>query len=345
MNPVLEIRGLTVAYGDNTVLDGVDLTVGAGTATAVLGPSGSGKSTLLGVVAGFVPAVAGEIHVGGERVVGPGHSVPPEQRKIAMVFQDFALWPHLSVMETVAYPMRVSGVPRAKRDARASELLEMFGIEELADRYPDQLSGGQQQRVGLARAMARGAEVMLLDEPTAHLDSPLRTTLQGEIRELRHMKDMASVVATHDAAEALAVSDQVALLRNGRVVQSGSPREVYESPVDLWAARLTGPAALLGGEFVCRDGEVHARLGSSTLTAAGDGLDRGSLALVRPDWMRFGGPLQGVVLSVHFRGTHTDHVVSSEAGQVEIRTLGAPQASEGDRVTWSIQRIRVVAES
>ena len=342
MTSALAIRNLTVAYGPHTVLDGVDLRVEAGTALAVLGPSGSGKSTLLAAVAGFVPVVEGEIRVDGEAVVGPGLSLPPEQRRIAMVFQDFALWPHLSVHETVAYPLRVAGIERDTRDRRARELLEMFGIAELADRFPDQLSGGQQQRVGLARAMARDADVMLLDEPTAHLDAPLRAALQDEIGEMRRRRDAGSVVATHDAAEALAVSDQVALLRNGRVVQAGTPSDVYERPFDLWAARLTGPAPVLRGDFVHTRDVVEAQLGSLTLTVTGEGAERGSLGLVRPDWLRFGGALQGVVHAVHFRGTHTDHVVDSEVGQVEIRTLGAPQARTGEPVSWSIERMWVL---
>lgn len=312
--PALQVDGLTVSYGASApVLRELDLTVGPGEAVAVLAPSGGGKSTLLHAVAGFVALQCGEIRVGGRTVAAAGQHEPPEQRGVGMVFQSYALWPHLTALDTVAYPLRRAGRSRAQARGRASELLELMGIGSLAGRRPAQLSGGEQQRVGVARALAREAVLYLFDEPTAHLDTALRGTLQEELANQRLALGAAVLYSTHDVAEAFAVADRVALLRDGAVLQVAAPGQIYDEPVDLWAARLTGPASALE---VAPHGTV----------------------LVRPEWARLGGALPARVVSVRFRGPDTDYRLDTPSGLLEVRERGRPRARVGDQVGATLDR-------
>lgn len=347
--PALECRGLTVAYDRDPVLVEVDLTVAQGEVVALLGPSGSGKSTLLSTVAGFVQPRAGEVSLDGRLVAVPGRSLPPEARHVGVVFQHYALWPHLSALETVAYPLRRAGVRPDEARRRARALLELVEVAELADRRPASLSGGQQQRVGLARALAREAPLQLFDEPTAHLDAVLRTSLQDELTTRRAEAGAAALYATHDAEEALGVADRVALLRAGRVVQIGPATEVYERPVDHWAARLTGAASVLAaGVEVCGDGTVVVTVGDVASRVPGGAAPgapsrgAGAAVLLRPGWARLGGDLPGVVRQVAYRGPHTDVRLDTASGAVTVRCPGPPEARPGDRVSWSLQRAWVV---
>jgi ABC-type Fe3+/spermidine/putrescine transport system ATPase subunit len=310
--PALEVCDLTAAYGGEPVVRGVSLFVGQGQVLALLGPSGSGKSTLLHAVAGFLPPVGGVIRIAGATVAGEGRLVPPERREVGVVFQDHALWPHMSALDTVAYPARRRGAGRGQARADALAILDLFGIGHLAGRRPAELSGGEQQRVGLARALARRPSLYLFDEPTAHLDTHLRGLFLDQLVTRRREQEAAAVYATHDAEEALGLADRVALLRNGRLVQLGTPEEVYERPADLFAARLTGPVGVLDTD----SGRV----------------------LVRPGWARLGGALEGRVRQVLFRGPHSDHLVETAMGELLIREPGPPRHRAGDEVTWSLLR-------
>lgn len=339
----LECRDVELAYAETTVLHGVDLEVGPGESVALLGPSGSGKSSLLAAIAGLQPIVAGEIRLDGQPASTAGMLVPPERRRLAMVFQHYALWPHLTAIETVAYPLRRAGWRSEAARERAAELLDAMGVGALAARRPAELSGGEQQRVGLARAVARQPSLFLFDEPTAHLDTPLRAALQAELAEQRARTGTAALTATHDVGEALAVADRVALLRDGRIVQVGTPLEVYARPVDVWAARLTGSASLLEAELVGRDGSgaYLVRIGDREGLARVDGVVdlRGPVSLlVRPDWATLGGELPGVVRGLAFRGPHTDLRLDTPVGTVELRVAGPPPASVGDAPGWHLER-------
>ncbi len=312
MSAAVECRGVTVDYGSVRAVDGVSFTLAVGETLALLGPSGSGKTTLVYAVAGFVPLAAGEVAIGGVTVATPGRAVPPEDRRVGMVFQNYALWPHLEALDTVAYPLRRQGLGRAEARARARELLARLGLADHGHRRPAELSGGQQQRVGLARALARDAAVYLLDEPTAHVDATVRAAVQEEIARARRDAGAAAIYASHDAEEALALADRVALLRDGRLVQFGTPREVYEEPVDLWAARLTGQASVLDHD--------------------------GAARMVRPEWVHLGGPMPGEVVAVWYRGPHTDYRVETAAGAVVVRAAGPPVAVEGDQPGVTVRR-------
>jgi iron(III) transport system ATP-binding protein len=312
--PALEVRDLVVDYDGATALRGVSLSVRTAEVLALLGPSGSGKSTLLQAVAGFVVPRTGTVRLGGTTVAGNGRPVPPERRDLGVVFQNYALWPHLSALDTVAYPARRRGAgrPQARREALA--IMERLRIAHLADRKPAELSGGEQQRVGLARALARRPSVYLFDEPTAHLDTHVRGVFLAELVARQRASGAAAVYATHDAEEALGLADQVALLHEGRLLQVGTPQQVYDQPVDLFAARLTGPASL-----------IRAPDGAGTV-------------LVRPGWARLGGPWEAEVRAVWFRGPHSDHLVAGPLGELLVREPGPPRHPVGARVGWTLLR-------
>jgi ABC-type Fe3+/spermidine/putrescine transport system ATPase subunit len=337
-------RGVSIGYGATEVVGGLDLEVGRGEMLALLGPSGSGKTTMLSALAGFIPIRSGEVFMGGRLVADARHHEPPERRDVAVVFQSYALWPHLSALETVAYPMRRRGVAPDEARRRADGILDRLGIRSLAGRRPAELSGGEQQRVGLGRALAREASLYLFDEPTAHLDAELREHLGAEIAEQRRRAGAAAIYATHDTAEALALADRVALVRDGRIVQDGSPSVVYDCPVDMWAARLTGPAWTIGMRVMdARDG--HARVDvagvSQAVAIAGAGVPAGgsARAIVRPDWVRLGGDLLAQVEDVAFRGTHTDYRVSTPAGDLGVRAIGPPTVERGAAVGCTLERM------
>ena len=319
--PAVAGRGVSVSYGPAPAVRSLDLIVEAGETVALLGPSGSGKTTLLYAIAGFLALQAGRIELAGKLVASRETSLPPEQRPVAMVFQHYGLWPHLDALETVAYPLRRAGSDAADARRRARELLEQMRIGHLAARRPAELSGGEQQRVGLARALARRPVVYLLDEPTAHLDSGLKTELQAELATRMHADGAAAIHATHDVDEALAVADRVALLRDGEIIQVGSPTEVYSQPLDEWVAGLTGPASFLSGALHAPDADGQGRY------------------LVRPDWVRFDGPIAAVVDDVRYRGTHTDYRLRTERGEVLLRDSGQPRFASGARVSCSIERV------
>ncbi|MDX6291685.1 MAG: iron(III) transport system ATP-binding protein [Kribbellaceae bacterium] len=341
--PALRCVQVSVAHGARIAVRELDLDVAEGEVLALLGPSGSGKSTLLHAIAGFLPPAAGEIRLAGRIVATPHELVPPESRAVAMVFQNHALWPHLSVLETVAYPARRRGIGRRQARADAAELLERLSLARLAERRPAELSGGEQQRVGLARALAREAALYLFDEPTAHLDTHLRAAFQAEAIARQRATGAAAVYATHDAGEALALADQVALLDAGRLVQLGPPDQVYAEPVSLWAARLTGPASVISAPLVSMgNGMAKVTVGGAETKVAvltEQPITAGAQLLVRPDWTAMGGPLPGVVLASWFRGPHTDHLLDTPAGEVLVREPGQESHPAGTRLSWDLHRV------
>jgi ABC-type Fe3+/spermidine/putrescine transport system ATPase subunit len=351
MTAAVSFVGVSLGYGPQDVLAGVNLTVPAGEVVALFGPSGSGKTTLLDAVAGFVAPTLGEIWLAGRLVSNARGCTPPERRRVGMVFQNYALWPHLRVVDIVAYPIRRHGVATAPARRRAMELLARVDIAELAERRPAELSGGQQQRVGLARALAADPEVFLFDEPTAHLDAHLRGVVLAEVARQRAGTGAAALYATHDSAEALAIAGRVAVLHSGRVVQVGAPAEVYARPVDLIAARLTGPVSILTAPVrgfrpasgTAQDtgagpGTATIEIGGvlTTVSCAASGPRPDAPILVRPDWASLGGELPGRVVAVRFGGPHTDYQVDTPAGGILIRESGPPRHAAGAATTWTL---------
>ena len=216
----IHLRGLRQRFGEQTVLDGIDLDVPAGTTLALLGPSGCGKSTLLKLLAGLLRPDEGCVMFGGETVADPSHCVPPEARDLGMVFQDYALWPHMTVAGNVSFPLEMRGVPRAERIAAVAQALARVGLEQMAARRPSALSGGQQQRVALARAIVARPRVLLFDEPLSNLDTQLRATLCDDIRTVLAQLGTTAVYVTHDRSEADALAHTIVTLAHGRVAQT-----------------------------------------------------------------------------------------------------------------------------
>jgi iron(III) transport system ATP-binding protein len=265
MIPAVLCRNLGKRYGEVRAVDGLDLALPRGRLTALLGPSGCGKTTLLRLLAGFEHPDQGTITLDERLVAGPRVWVPPEKRRVGMVFQDYALFPHLSVAQNVAY-----GLPRgAARAGRVAELLELVGLEGLGERLPHQLSGGQQQRAALARALAPGPAVLLLDEPFSNLDAALRRGVRAEVRRILRVAGITTLFVTHDQEEALSLSDQVAVMLHGRVAQIDAPALVYDRPATREVATFVGAANLLPAQA---QGETAlSSLGLLTLCAAAHG--------------------------------------------------------------------------
>ena len=275
----LELSGIRHAYGAREVLRGIDLAVREGEILCLLGPSGDGKTTLLRLIAGLEPLQAGRIALGGSMLAEPGREVPPEARHIGFVFQDFALFPHLTVAENVAFGL--SRTPRGDRAWRVAEALARVGLETHANAHPHMLSGGQQQRVALARALAPGPRVVLLDEAFASLDARLREQVRDDTLHVLQASGIPALIVTHDAEEAMFMADRIALMREGRVVQLGTPEELYLAPAEPFVAGFLGevnrlPARIAGGQ-------AHTAIGALPLPPGPALPDGPAEVLLRPE--------------------------------------------------------------
>jgi iron(III) transport system ATP-binding protein len=250
----LTIEGVSKLFGAQAALTEVSLDVPDGEFLALLGPSGCGKTTMLRLIAGFETASAGRISLGGRVVSGDGVHVPPEKRRTGIVFQSYALWPHMDVAENVAYALKVQGLGRAERDDKVRKALDLVGLSEFASRRPALLSGGQRQRVALARCLAMEPDIVLLDEPLANLDAHLRAAMEEEFAAFHRRTGTTMVYITHDQAEAMALADRIAVMDRGRILQAASPSALYREPVDETVARFIGAGMILPCEIV--DGAV-----------------------------------------------------------------------------------------
>jgi iron(III) transport system ATP-binding protein len=281
MQKQLEVKNASVAYAAKTVVSDVGFELESGEIGCLLGPSGCGKTSLLRAIAGFEPLAAGEIHLHGQRVSRSGMTLPPEKRRVGMVFQDFALYPHLTVAQNVAFGLK--GLGRGQKSVRVEELLRLVGLQEQADYYPHQLSGGQQQRVALIRAMAPRPQILLLDEPFSGLDVELREQLAREVRGILQREGVTAMLVTHDQFEAFAMADRIGVLGEGRLRQWASGYQLYHAPVDRFVADFIGQGEFIPG-LVVDMGHVDTALGRVqgrfvTEVAIGDRVE----LLIRPD--------------------------------------------------------------
>jgi len=339
----LAVRGLVKSFGAADVLRGVELVVPQGAFAAVLGPSGCGKTTLLRIVAGFETADSGTVALDGVVVSGPGCALPPERRRIGIVPQEGALFPHLTVAGNVGF-----GLPRlSRRSGRIGEMLELVGLAGFGPRLPGELSGGQQQRVAVARALAPDPALVLLDEPFSALDTGLRAALREDVRAAVRAAGATAVLVTHDQQEALSMADLVAVLRDGRVVQAAPPAELYGAPRDLGVATFVGEAVVLPA--VIEDGRAQTALGLLAVRDAvpARGLGVGSLAgtvVVRPEQVVIGAPTIGVLARVgptvfygHDALVHLALASGGRTPEVFARTQGPAQVAEGEQVGLTVQ--------
>ncbi|MEJ1974950.1 MAG: ABC transporter ATP-binding protein [Acetobacteraceae bacterium] len=261
---MISIRGLRKAYGRFVALEGLDLDIAAGEVIALLGPSGCGKSTTLQLVAGFIEPTGGEIRVSGRLMSRAGMVVPPERRGMSLIFQSYAIWPHKTVAENVAFGLQVRGLPKAEIAERVKAHLGTVRLEHLAERYPAELSGGQQQRIALARALVVNPAILLLDEPLSNLDANLREEMRFEIRRLHDTTGITMIYVTHDQTEAMVCADRIAVMNKGRIDQVGTGFEIYEQPRTKFVASFIGRSNALPGRLVERgvvaaaDATLHA---------------------------------------------------------------------------------------
>jgi iron(III) transport system ATP-binding protein len=335
--PGVMIRGLTKRYGGVAAVENLSLDVGPGELVAVLGPSGCGKTTTLRLVAGFLAPEAGEIWVGDRCLSSPAAVVPPERRRMAMIFQSYALWPHMTVGQNVGYGLRFKReLTRADRERRVQDMLRVVQLDRHAGRYPGELSGGQQQRVAVARALVVEPEILLLDEPLSNLDANLREEMRFEIRRLHEAFGITTLYVTHDQAEAMVISDRIAVIHAGRVAQVGTAEELFDHPRTRFVAEFIGKTNLVDGVAVAPDTVAR---GDLRLRIATGGLAPGSpVALsIRPHQVELAiaegdgaggrrGPneLRGIVRRATFLGDGVEYQVEIAATDLVLRVVAPP---------------------
>ncbi|HXH83099.1 MAG TPA: ABC transporter ATP-binding protein [Candidatus Tectomicrobia bacterium] len=332
--PGVRLRDLTKRYGGVAAVEGLSLDVAPGELVALLGPSGCGKTTTLRLIAGFLRPEAGEVSVGERCLSSPASVVPPERRRMAMIFQSYALWPHMTVARNVAYGLRFKpDVPRADRDRRVREMLAVVQLAGFEDRYPGELSGGQQQRVAVARALVVEPEILLLDEPLSNLDANLREEMRFEIRRLHEKFGITTLYVTHDQAEAMVISDRIAVMQQGRVAQVGPPAEVFERPRTRFVADFIGRTNVVAGTAVTRDvlarGAVRLRVGDAVLKPGAPvavSIRPHLIELVPPAEVAVadGNALRGLVQRASFLGDSIDYHVAIADSDVVLRVAAPP---------------------
>jgi len=333
--PGVSLKALTRRYGDVAAVQDLSLDVKPGELVALLGPSGCGKTTTLRLIAGFLTPEAGEIWVGDRCLSSPAAVVPPERRRMAMIFQSYALWPHMTVAQNVTYGLRFKrGLSRAERERRVGEMLRVVQLAGYEARYPGELSGGQQQRVAVARALVVEPEILLLDEPLSNLDANLREEMRFEIRRLHEAFGITTLYVTHDQAEAMVISDRIAVLQQGRVLQVGTADELFLEPRTRFVAEFIGKTNLIDGVAVAPDTVAR---GDLRLRVASNGLEPGARMAVsiRPHQIELvalpgqgtgtsgANELRGTVQRASFLGDSVDYQVQVAASDVVLR-VAAP---------------------
>ena len=357
--PCVVLDSVTKRFGELTAVDAIDLDIAEGEFFTMLGPSGCGKTTTLRMIAGFEEVTAGRLAIDDEDMLG----IPPHKRPTNTVFQSYALFPHLSVKENVAFGLRRKGVDRSEIDRRVGEELERVGLAAEANRRPSQLSGGMQQRVALARALVNFPRVLLLDEPLGALDLKLRKGLQVELKKIQREVGITFVYVTHDQEEALTMSDRIAVMNRGHIEQIGDPEEVYDRPTTTFVAGFIGVSNLMPGTVRTsgENGEVELDSGVQVRTDV-DGFDPGDRchAVVRPEKLTIGAgngnepSVEGLVESSIYLGTSTQLIVQLP-GDVRMTVL-VPNADEAERqnlpgggaqvkISWAPEHMHVVRES
>ncbi len=332
-------------FGDVTAVSDFDLTVRDGEFVSLLGPSGCGKTTSLRMIAGFERATEGEIYIGDHCVSShiKNTFVPPEKRDIGMVFQSYAVWPHMTVTENVAYPLKIQKVPKEERAARVAEMLKLVHLDEYGSRYPHQLSGGQQQRVALARALVMRPGLLLLDEPLSNLDAKLRESMRFEISSIQKELGITVIYVTHDQSEAMTMSDRVVVMSRGVIQQIGTPYEIYRNPANKMVADFIGLVNFVEGEV---QGDRVYISGTGVSFPNTSGITGSATIAVRPEnitMSRTSGTIEGTLVHRFYLGDAVDYRVQCKHHVIRVIVKGAElkEFTDGEKVYLDFDKIMV----
>ncbi len=332
-------------FGDVTAVSDFDLTVKDGEFVSLLGPSGCGKTTSLRMIAGFERATEGEIYIGDHCVSShiKNTFVPPEKRDIGMVFQSYAVWPHMTVTENVAYPLKIQKVPKEERAARVAEMLKLVHLDEYGSRYPHQLSGGQQQRVALARALVMRPGLLLLDEPLSNLDAKLRESMRFEISSIQKELGITVIYVTHDQSEAMTMSDRVVVMSRGVIQQIGTPYEIYRNPANKMVADFIGLVNFVEGEV---QGDRVYISGTGVSFSNTSGITGSATIAVRPEnitMSRTSGTIEGTLVHRFYLGDAVDYRVQCKHHVIRVIVKGAElkEFTDGEKVYLDFDKIMV----
>ena len=332
-------------FGDVTAVSDFDLTVKDGEFVSLLGPSGCGKTTSLRMIAGFERATEGEIYIGDHCVSShiKNTFVPPEKRDIGMVFQSYAVWPHMTVTENVAYPLKIQKVPKEERAARVAEMLKLVHLDEYGSRYPHQLSGGQQQRVALARALVMRPGLLLLDEPLSNLDAKLRESMRFEISSIQKELGITVIYVTHDQSEAMTMSDRVVVMSRGVIQQIGTPYEIYRNPANKMVADFIGLVNFVEGEV---QGDRVYISGTGVSFPNTSGITGSATIAVRPEnitMSRTSGTIEGTLVHRFYLGDAVDYRVQCKHHLIRVIVKGAElkEFTDGEKVYLDFDKIMV----
>ena len=344
----LVLNRLSKRYGETTAVQELSLSVNRGEFISLLGPSGCGKTTTLQMIAGFVEPTGGSIVLDGRDV----SRVPANKRGLGLVFQNYALFPHMTVAENVSFGLEMQRVKKDEREARVADALKLVGLSHLADRHPAQMSGGQQQRVALARALVIRPSVLLLDEPLSNLDAKLREEMQLELRSIQRTIGTTTILVTHDQSEALALSDRIVVMNQGRVEQVAEPFQAYEGPASHFVGGFLGKANVFTPKAEQYENETRARIGEAHIPMAGAAVPQGAV-IVRPEKILFSEPaacaLPGRMKTRVFQGNHWLCQVDTSVGEVMVirQNDGVPVPAEGETVhlRWRAQDMCEVASA
>lgn len=322
----LQMRGLRLAYGETVAVEKLDLDIARGELVAFLGPSGCGKTTTMRAIAGLLKPAAGTIALDGRDIT----NVPANRRQVGLVFQSYALFPHLSVFENVAFGLRLKHLPPSEIEERVLAALTTVGLTDLRARQPSELSGGQQQRVALARSLVMEPKLLLLDEPLSNLDARLRLEMRSELQRVQMASELTMIFVTHDQGEAMALADRIVVMNNGLIEQIGSPQDIYERPISRFVADFVGFENI----FEVQDGRLQTPVGETELP---QGFDAAGLAW-RPGKVRLGeGPYQGEVLAQAFAGNCREYLLQSAIGTIKAETSTAePPYAVGTKIAFDL---------